>query len=424
MDPVYHDAPKPRKKFPPAKPDHKYCYTCEQEKPLENFHRLKNGKATSSCYNCERERDRARSVSYQREKSNRKPRKALAQIYTCDGYKMCPACEQELSIEHFPLKRGKPLGACKECVRARDRERNKQRRPRKTPVIPQATQAGYKVCNTCLKEKPHAGFWVDNNIPDGRHGRCIQCEHNRQNNYPEDVKAQLRFRHRQSYARNIEKNRARDHKRNTTEARRAYRRARNAIKREAQKRLKQSKLPNPDEVKQSSMFKLCPQCKVEKFVGDFTHDKNRPSGHYPICKECQRRWRQSDRGKECERKRWMVRRQDPDYRKRANARKRAWNKSNPMSVRAYVLKRIALRKSATTENVDLNLILQRDGMHCYICNHEILPGHAFEFDHIIPLSRGGPHSSGNIGVSHKVCNRRKHNKLLSELTDFDRRGPD
>jgi 5-methylcytosine-specific restriction endonuclease McrA len=38
------------------------------------------------------------------------------------------------------------------------------------------------------------------------------------------------------------------------------------------------------------------------------------------------------------------------------------------------------------------------------------------FDHVAPLSRGGPHSEANLRVACAPCNRRKGNKLPAECT--------
>jgi 5-methylcytosine-specific restriction endonuclease McrA len=61
---------------------------------------------------------------------------------------------------------------------------------------------------------------------------------------------------------------------------------------------------------------------------------------------------------------------------------------------------------------------------CYICgtetNQTAPRGNEFkrEFDHIIPLSKGGKHRLTNIAVCCGYCNRRKGNKTLDEMTDY------
>jgi len=235
-----------------------------------------------------------------------------------------------------------------------------------------------------------------------------------------------------------EAERARDRKRNHTEHRHAYdrkrrdtdearakRRARQAKKREARLQAKQSRLPRPYEVEQISLFKVCPHCipPTEKFLSEFAIDPRRKDGHAGWCKECNRKDAHTEKGRAWERERSRKRRLDPEYCKEVNQRKRAWNSKNPLAVRAYVLKRYARKKRASTiEKVDFASILERDGLFCYICEQPILPDQAIDFDNVIPLSRGGMHTESNLKPTHHLCNRRKFNKLLEELTPHDRRG--
>lgn len=91
---------------------------------------------------------------------------------------------------------------------------------------------------------------------------------------------------------------------------------------------------------------------------------------------------------------------------------------------SYTMNYNARKLDATAEDVDYRIIqVQSDGV-CYICEKQILPHHGIEFDHVIPLSRQGPHSYENIKMVHQCCNSRKHNKLISEMTPYQRRGPD
>lgn len=55
--------------------------------------------------------------------------------------------------------------------------------------------------------------------------------------------------------------------------------------------------------------------------------------------------------------------------------------------------------------------------HCMICKERIDKSLTFPdlnsmtIDHIIPLSKGGSHSIGNVQLAHLKCNVRKHNKM-------------
>ncbi len=55
-------------------------------------------------------------------------------------------------------------------------------------------------------------------------------------------------------------------------------------------------------------------------------------------------------------------------------------------------------------------VVRRDGQICQECHHNV-PDTEIEFDHIIPVSKGGPVSVDNLRVLCKKCNRKKSNLL-------------
>lgn len=233
MQESYHTDQPPhqrrRKQFPPAQPGHKFCYDCEEEKALDLF-RTSRGKPFSYCKVCAQKRDKERSQSYDRERHHR-PRKPIAEVYTRGGYKMCPICEQELLYEAFPFRNGRPTGACKECARAKDRERNTLRRARKSPPNPKAIQEGHKVCNTCLKERPYTQFSPDSAQKDGYTGRCKKCRRTLNVALPDEEKERLRLLREVRDNAKREQIRERDRLRNQTEHTRLRHRAHNAQRR-------------------------------------------------------------------------------------------------------------------------------------------------------------------------------------------------
>jgi 5-methylcytosine-specific restriction endonuclease McrA len=60
---------------------------------------------------------------------------------------------------------------------------------------------------------------------------------------------------------------------------------------------------------------------------------------------------------------------------------------------------------------DLEKIIARDGMRCYLCGRKVTR-QTLSFDHAIPLSRGGEHSPSNLRVTHLKCNLRKSAKVI------------
>lgn len=103
-----------------------------------------------------------------------------------------------------------------------------------------------------------------------------------------------------------------------------------------------------------------------------------------------------------------------------------WRAENPLKELAKQRRRVARIKKATVENVSYERVLERDGYWCYICEQAIIPGATgrgkLNFDHFIPLDKGGAHSENNIKPTHRVCNYRKGRRLFEEMTPFQRRG--
>lgn len=116
-------------------------------------------------------------------------------------------------------------------------------------------------------------------------------------------------------------------------------------------------------------------------------------------------------------KRW--RRENPG---RATELWREWCKANPERAREidarHRAKRRAAMSSTTVGPVSYRQVLEDFGMVCHICDTEIADMDDLHFDHVIPLSRGGPHVQENIRPAHADCNRRKSDKLMSELGDI------
>jgi hypothetical protein len=46
----------------------------------------------------------------------------------------------------------------------------------------------------------------------------------------------------------------------------------------------------------------------------------------------------------------------------------------------------------------------KPGSLCIICGEKIFPYQRFNFDHLIPMSRGGPRGRSNKYLSHLICN--------------------
>lgn len=180
--------------------------------------------------------------------------------------------------------------------------------------------------------------------------------------------------------------------------------------------------------------KVCRKCEIEKPLEDFPSSSTSKDGHAWQCKSCV-----SYRQYVVDRERNLVRMRNhytnnkesyhsaarqwrEENRERDRELHRQWAQENPLKAREAGRRRKARMKDAIVEKVDYSLIIEQYGYVCHICNRAIDPKD-LHMDHVHPIARGGAHSYENLRPSHGVCNTRKKDKLMSELTVFDCRGP-
>lgn len=145
-------------------------------------------------------------------------------------------------------------------------------------------------------------------------------------------------------------------------------------------------------------------------------------------------WRESTKNdpERLARQKENKRRSAAKYREQVNAKARAKYNADPETSRAYLrakkaadreryrliarrgtAKRNAIKAGATIGEVDYLAVLARDGWVCGICQEPIdsllqnPDPMSLSFDHVIPLSRGSPHSNDNLQPAHLDCNKRK-----------------
>ena len=196
------------------------------------------------------------------------------------------------------------------------------------------------------------------------------------------------------------------------------------------------------------MIKRCAKCQEEKSLEGFYKNRSKPDGLGHYCKECAnkasrqsaqnhpqrvrdnaRDWRKAHPDKKkAQDQRYYASHRDQilarvteyqkEHRDQNNKAVRAWERRNPGRKLGYRNGYRARKVAATTETVDYDLILERDGHWCYLCQSDVKPNDV-HFDHVIPLSKGGEHSTNNIKVTHSWCNRSKGSKLLANLVKDD-----
>jgi 5-methylcytosine-specific restriction endonuclease McrA len=90
-----------------------------------------------------------------------------------------------------------------------------------------------------------------------------------------------------------------------------------------------------------------------------------------------------------------------------------WRKANPAEFREQCRRRRASKMGAYVTKADYASVLAEYGMVCHICGDDIASMDDLDFDHVIPLSKGGAHATENIRPSHIHCNRSKGAKLIA-----------
>jgi 5-methylcytosine-specific restriction endonuclease McrA len=134
---------------------------------------------------------------------------------------------------------------------------------------------------------------------------------------------------------------------------------------------------------------------------EFYRHKPSAEGHVRSCKNCYRLR---------ERERYAT---NPESAEAQKQRVKRYLKANPEKRRAWTRKSVpiyhARRRKNYVEDVDPLLVLVLSGGECGICG-QVIDG-PFHVDHIIPVSRNGEHSYGNVQAAHPLCNCRKHNRL-------------
>lgn len=174
--------------------------------------------------------------------------------------------------------------------------------------------------------------------------------------------------------------------------------------------------------------KRCTGCGQDLPLDNFSPKVAGKYGRDASCRPCKARKQlaivQRDRDLQRQRNRQQYRKFVDERRERA----RQWRVAHPHYIASLGDERRLRQREACArtrvkrynvhiEVVDFGAILRRDGFNCHICGKPIEPQDiaAIQFDHVVPVDRGGGHSPDNIKIAHTFCNLSKGKRLLLEL---------
>lgn len=86
----------------------------------------------------------------------------------------------------------------------------------------------------------------------------------------------------------------------------------------------------------------------------------------------------------------------------------AWKRANPDAIRRHKALRYArIRGASPAVPISHRDIAERDGWRCHICGKKVTEK-TWSLDHLIPLSKGGPHIPENVALAHVNCNSERY----------------
>lgn len=154
----------------------------------------------------------------------------------------------------------------------------------------------------------------------------------------------------------------------------------------------------------------CSKCGEVKPLTDFHKDKANKLGHSYRCKLCAiahvGQWQKDNpEKKRANSRNWVANNKDA-HRKN----NKQWAINNPDYNKTYKLKRRASEKSNGVYFISDKEYKRIYSSSCFYCGST----QRIEADHIIPVSRGGNTSIGNLVPACRSCNAKKSNRFIME----------
>jgi 5-methylcytosine-specific restriction endonuclease McrA len=310
--------------------------------------------------------------------------------------KRCPKCgimklKTDFTLDNRRKSKLKPW--CRECCRNVAIAHRTATNPKYKPQPPMGGEPGVtKGCRKCGKIKPLSEFGPDKRLKSGRFSWCRKCASEDQ------------------HARGI---------------------------RDFRKRREESIAKRKAEVEGS--IKTCSRCHEDKPVSDFGFNDHSRDGRSPVCRRCDsaraslwgklnpekekaRRARRDPEKVKARTRRW-IQEHLAAYRQKCKERQRKYYADRPWAGAVKNARRRALKQHNSV--VDTRAIAEftrsvytAKKIICYWCRVPVPTGKR-TIDHIIPLSKGGPHVEWNLCCSCGSCNSKKWAK---DPADFSGQG--
>lgn len=167
-------------------------------------------------------------------------------------------------------------------------------------------------------------------------------------------------------------------------------------------------------------MKSCSSCKEIKAFSEFGFNKALKSGYNSACRKCikersrvqyqkHREKRLQEKAEYREEHRELLKLNAREYRRRAWDVSKEWRIANRDKIRDTSARRRERIRQQRVGIISMKYIERLLEKPCVYCG-----GKASEIDHVIPISRGGKHSIGNIVSCCQSCNQKKSTKLVIE----------
>lgn len=152
--------------------------------------------------------------------------------------------------------------------------------------------------------------------------------------------------------------------------------------------------------------KTCTKCQQTKSLEAFGRHSITRDGYRHVCRACSRKSNSLYNVIYSDAKRtWRSNNAET-----AKAQKLAWQRANPDKVKAYSQSRRARRLDNGVYAIPDYFLARLYRSACLYCGST----ERIEADHVMPISRGGVHSMGNLVPACKSCNCSKQDHTITE----------